>query len=848
MLQQLQEKNLRLGRDVEKFRKRQAFLDKVEQLEIKRGIVEFSQHQQRAKALQQEKKNAEQAFKEQENKLLPLQKKRKALENESASVEEEYKQTVTKLRSQNKKCDDLVGKIETMDSELKALESALESLKKRDKEREAKKRAAEKKLAELEKQLGQLQNPDAINAQIKKKTEELNELTDQMSDKQHQRSEVQSRIDDLNQQLSDVAGKLKDLQDLKQRRLATIERYANNTYKAYQWIEANKHRFDKTPLLLALHVNVPSAEHAKFLEQHCPNWLLTAFVVSSDKDDRTLQSELNENRKLGVSIVCTKERNIADDPRPAPLEDLKKYGITHYLDQTFGAPDIIKSAMQDMASITQVAVGTRDTIKVTDRIFSETNVSALFTPESQYVVSKSKYDPSVFSTRVTSVRAAKLFGPMDTSKSDELEQQKKKIQEDIHAEEVKLSQIKAEELQLQKQKQALTAEKHAMDQTKNRWKQVNTAITATKNEIARYARQETNQSEENDIKAQQVQKNKQRIATAIELCNEFEKLTEMVLQQDNISIQRIMFSRKFDAINAQEQEIQRELKRLKAEVDAADSRFQAAKATLLDLRNAVETAKAEYMKKHDKTMDELYQMLQEAPDTIDEIDREISRNQAEADAIAEVHHSAIEEYEKLQKQIEEKERELKQFEDELQNAENTIERYKNQWLPPLKACLAKVNETFRQYCTNIGIAGEVQLVENEDFDKYAIQIKVRFRDNEQLSALSAHRQSGGERSVTTILYLLSLQSLNKCPFRVVDEINQGMDPVNERKIFLQMLKSSAGPDVPQCFLITPKLLPDLVPDSDDITILFIYNGSWNLYQDERFDKLMYGKSASSSVA
>lgn len=31
-----------------------------------------------------------------------------------------------------------------------------------------------------------------------------------------------------------------------------------------------------------------------------------------------------------------------------------------------------------------------------------------------------------------------------------------------------------------------------------------------------------------------------------------------------------------------------------------------------------------------------------------------------------------------------------------------------------------------------------------------------------------------ERSVSTILYLVSLQDLTYCPFRVVDEINQGI--------------------------------------------------------------------------
>lgn len=49
---------------------------------------------------------------------------------------------------------------------------------------------------------------------------------------------------------------------------------------------------------------------------------------------------------------------------------------------------------------------------------------------------------------------------------------------------------------------------------------------------------------------------------------------------------------------------------------------------------------------------------------------------------------------------------------------------------------------------------------------------MKFRSSEELQALSAHRQSGGERSVSTMLYLMALQEITKCPFRAVDEINQ----------------------------------------------------------------------------
>lgn len=74
---------------------------------------------------------------------------------------------------------------------------------------------------------------------------------------------------------------------------------------------------------------------------------------------------------------------------------------------------------------------------------------------------------------------------------------------------------------------------------------------------------------------------------------------------------------------------------------------------------------------------------------------------------------------------------------------------------------------------------------------------VHCRDTEQLQLLTGQRQSGGERAVSTILYLMSLQELAKTPFRVVDEINQGMDPRNERMIHEQIVRGATKPGTSQ---------------------------------------------------
>jgi structural maintenance of chromosomes protein 5 len=105
--------------------------------------------------------------------------------------------------------------------------------------------------------------------------------------------------------------------------------------------------------------------------------------------------------------------------------------------------------------------------------------------------------------------------------------------------------------------------------------------------------------------------------------------------------------------------------------------------------------------------------------------------------------------------------------------EKSIASVKSKWQPELNKLINEVNTRFSAAFDRIHCAGEVRVAENEeDYAKWCIEILVKFRSNEPLQLLTGQRQSGGERSLTTILYLMSLTGLAKTPFALVDEINQ----------------------------------------------------------------------------
>lgn len=148
-----------------------------------------------------------------------------------------------------------------------------------------------------------------------------------------------------------------------------------------------------------------------------------------------------------------------------------------------------------------------------------------------------------------------------------------------------------------------------------------------------------------------------------------------------------------------------------------------------------------------------------------------------------------------------------------------------EWRSAVDDVIIRVNERFRQLFESINCRGAVELgvPANElDFDRYELAIKVAFRSHE-IPQLLGTRQSGGERSVSTMLYLLSFQNLARASLRVVDEINQGMDEEYERRVYSLIVETATRATNTQYFLISPKLLKGL-QYSDRMRILFVYNG------------------------
>lgn len=199
----------------------------------------------------------------------------------------------------------------------------------------------------------------------------------------------------------------------------------------------------------------------------------------------------------------------------------------------------------------------------------------------------------------------------------------------------------------------------------------------------------------------------------------------------------------------------------------------------------------------------------DADTTVEELELQIADYRNRLSLLAETDGNVLGNYEARAREIQDLEVSIAGKDATLANLLDDIEARRSGFENELEQMRQSIDQSFGEAFKSIQCLGEVRIGKPPDFANWTLEIWVQFRDTDSLQMLTGERQSGGERSVSTIFFLMALQSLSIAPFRVVDEINQGMDPRNERRVHARMVDIACRTQTSQYFLITPKLLTDL---------------------------------------
>jgi chromosome segregation ATPase len=451
------------------------------------------------------------------------------------------------------------------------------------------------------------------------------------------------------------------------------------------------------------------------------------------------------------------------------------------------------------------------------------NLRRFFTYDTQYSLTRSRYSDKVIMKSGSIMPSRYLTASVDVQRKTELEEEIKEAQRALCELDGKYSGCEKTQDELQKEDSRVRHEKNQLKVKIDSYKQAQSNISSRQTRLQGIKDASFDLAAEEEKMRQEVGKihNKRVEALTklrvhleeskgrlVECCKAWALVTQAKLKVKQLIHQFRVAKAKLDSTE-----------QAKANLEGEEARI---KARVLQL---LETARRVSGVQDPKEDQELMSMFNTFPDDLDEVEERIHECQAQADLCMGIDEEAVREYEEREKKIKELDKEISKMQERSNDAESELSDIKESWLGPLKDLLGKVSLKFSDYFRLMSCVGEVALHEDpKDFSHYSVNISVKFRDSEQLQPLNAQRQSGGERSVSTMLYLMALQGITACPFRVVDEINQGMDPVNERRVFdLIVAASSQETESSQYFILTPKLLQEL-DYTDAVTVHVVHNG------------------------
>lgn len=825
--------NARLDSQVSSWKEKKKFEQSVLWLKRKRACFMYSERRKEYEAIKEKKGTIHAEVEELNNLLAPIEERKKKVD---AKIKRQ-KVVLTSKSDQMVECRNSGRQMGKMLGELASKVSGVKEDYSR-RSNEINKRQSEiKKMTDLVELIkGQYEDGkeclveiEGNESEIREKDKKVHQDVLKLNEKQY---EVNRDMEGVKSELNGLRGELTKMRSVREDKLAKLKSRFMQTYKAVMWLDQNSGMFSGAvyePMFLS--INTRDSKAAQYVENTIPNRdLVQMFLFEKSEDMHLFMSEVRDKQKLVVNTALVPNRSSSSFDPAQPIDAIKRHGFSSFVRELIQAPEAILAYLCTFYQVHNIPIGNDYTQNNLEQIKpSIVGFNRIYTSSHSYSFTRSKYTGKTSSSSNEINNGYFLASSIDTSKIGEMENKKLEL-------EGKCSQLNTEFGILGKQKSELdgkletsraaivifTQRKQFIDNLKKKF-DFNTkklkGLKAERDDIFPDAEKKAKVFAEIAKKRVKLMGDYVMGARNLLMLNKDRQVAtyqDQVFQVDKRKVEMELreFTGKKQELDLLVQTIDERIRNAK---DEAKSALEAA-STICEIR--LEKGVPAALKEKFETL----------PDCLEEIESEIHKCEAISAVSYDVDARVIEEYEARAKLIEKKTRNLEKMKSKLDRQKNNYEELKNGWLEEVEKIIKGVNEKFSRLFKQLKCTGQVELGVPDvpdDFGKYGVKIMVSFRSDEQMQELTAWQQSGGEKSVSTMMYMIALQEMTKCPFRVVDEINQGMDPINERKVFDIIVQNSCSKQFAQYFLLTPKLLPDLCFD-ERTNVICVFNGPKNL--------------------
>lgn len=825
-LEKARQRNERNKLDVERYYMKKRHLDRIQMLEKKKPWVEYETARKELEGVKKERDEMKRKLRFLKEAQEPLLRKIRSVESELQPIEQQMKEMTTRIKEATQKCKQKHDQLELRNKEVDDIKQDMSLKQTEEADRQKRIGHTQLMIRDLQKELQNMGTIEDVTPQIEAINAELRNIQEEKARLESESLDLRRDKDEITGEFARLQNRLRSLDDMMKIKEEKLRSRFRDTYTALEWLRKNRDRYEGVvhePMMLV--INVRDARHAKYIETHISVNDLRAFVFQRQDDNDKFMNEMRDTQRLRVNSIIAPTESCSKRPPSRPIETLKPYGFISYLREMFDAPEEVMSYLCHQYRVNDVPIGTEKTKGMIESVIKDLQLRTIYTAEERYNVKKSAYSNNVVSSNSALRPPQFLTTTIDVEERRQLEEQLRAAERQKQSIDQRMAAIREQQANLDRRDNELRANKKKLSDLKSKKRQLEQKISTKQDSLRQMEQNEINLvAIEEEANAKIAAVNNKKVTIMGEYLSHLQSKARLNMEKVYLALQSAGLSAEKTKLETDVRESSAELKR--AEVDY--TKLDKIKTNLLMTCKTLMKRASEICNMtpgETAVPEELHAAFSLLPETLDEIDAMLNEERTRAECFTGLSDAVVDEYNRREQEIKNLEKELDDKTNELTTYRRNIAEAKERWLNPLKKLVELINVRFSDFFQSMQCAGEVDLhSENEEeYDKYGIRIQVQFRRNTRMHELTPHHQSGGERSVTTMLYLMSLQELNRCPFRVVDEINQGMDPVNERRVFDIVVRAACGVNTSQYFFITPKLLQNL-QYAEQMTILCVHNG------------------------
>ncbi|KAL2758587.1 hypothetical protein ACRALDRAFT_1040546 [Sodiomyces alcalophilus JCM 7366] len=816
--------------DVDRLREREEVQARIADLRDAQIMAAYNKSRARHAEISEQLNQAKQHLRELENECAPSleasNKKKEYCDAVAAAVQVRH----AALRNTEEAANDLLNDVDNASDHVAQITATIEAETKSFATKRQELRVVNQRIGQLENRLKNRPpdfDPKEHNQKIRAHEHQIRELESEARGIQTKLRDVHQRGLQVRDERKRINLELQALDTQEGKQLKILERTFPDVARGWKWLRDNGDKFQNAvfgpPLISCSIKDKRYSDHVQALLQRDD---FLCFTTQSREDHRALSNYFYKELGLSVSIrTCLQPLSSFKGPSP---EEGRRLGFDAFAIEYLAGPEPVLAMLCGEKRLHMAGISLRDIDdEQYNRLMAEERIGTWAAGRQFYKVTRRKdLGPQAVSTMTRDIQPGRWWkDDVDLSEKRELQRQLDEVQEHFNG-------LKEENRQLQQQNDELNVERESKKKFLDDLKQQKSALQKEYNEY-----QTLPTKLENEKRSQEKKKGELE-ALRTTICDLEVELDDAIVKKGKAILRH---QKSLAGIRgAQEALLEAQIREIEAKSDlgglkdrnaAIMQRLENESRNVAKLDAAKRQAKQEGVRARDKLLKECVNLETRKDHLVElagdkspeEIEDEIRAEDAKLELIHAANPNVLRDFEKRARDIEKLRQRLETAQNKDDQVMRQITRLREKWEPKLEELVSRINDAFSYNFEQINCAGEVRIHKDEDFDQWALEIMVKFRENETLQQLNQHRQSGGERAVSTIFYLMALQSMAQSPFRVVDEINQGMDPRNERMVHERMVEIACRENTSQYFLITPKLLTGLRYD-ERMRVLCIASG------------------------